>query len=572
MDALVAIGAAAAFALSIALTLRGEHHLYFESAAMILALVLLGRWIEERARTAAGAAVRALLARRPPTAVVVRDGAESELPLAAIRVGDVLRVRPGAAVPTDGVVVAGASEVDESLLTGESLPAAKAVGDRVIGGTVNRIGSFDLRAERVGADTALARLAELVRTAQGAKPAVARLADRVSAVFVPAVFAVAILTAIAWLVLAPGQAAMAVLAGASVLVIACPCALGLATPTAVMVAVGRAAELGLVVRDGQALEAMAGVGVVLLDKTGTLTEGRLRLTAVACADGIAEDEALALAAAVEAGSEHPTAGALRAGAAMRGIAIPKPADFLAVPGRGAEASVGPRRLRIGTVDFAAEVAPRADVEALAARLPQAATVAVLAEPGRPLAAIAFVDAARAGSLEAVAELRSLGLHAAIVSGDRREAVAAMARELGIDEVHAGVSPEGKIALVRSLQESGRRVAMAGDGVNDAAALAQADVGIAVGAASDVAGASADALAADPRAVAAFAALSRAGMRTIRQNLTAAFAYNLAAIPLAAGLLYPFTGWLLDPMIAAAAMAASSLTVVGNSLRLRRFRA
>jgi Cu+-exporting ATPase len=572
MDALVAIGAAAAYALSVALALRGEHHLYFESAAMILALVLLGRWLEERARTAAGAAVRALLARRPPTAVVVRDGGEAEEPLAAVRVGDVLRVRPGAAVPTDGVVVAGASEVDEALLTGESLPVAKAVGDRVIGGTVNRAGSFDLRAERVGADTALARLAELVRTAQGAKPAVARLADRVSAVFVPTVFALALLTWIAWRLLAPGQDAQAVIAAASVLVIACPCALGLATPTAVMVAVGRAAQLGLVVRDGEALEAMAAVDTVLLDKTGTLTEGRLRLASIACADGVAEAEALALASAVDRGSEHPTAAALRTEAASRGLVEPTSSAFRAFPGRGAEATIASRRLRIGTVDFAAEIAPRAEIDALVARLPRAATVAVLAEPGRALAAVAFADAARAGAREAVARLRGLGLRVAVASGDWLGAVAALADELGLDEAQAYLSPEGKIALVRSLQERGRRVAMAGDGVNDAPALAQADVGIAVGAASDVAGASADALAADPRAVAAFAALARAAMRTIRQNLAAAFAYNLAAIPLAAGVLYPFTGWLLDPMIAAAAMAASSLTVVGNSLRLRRFRA
>jgi Cu+-exporting ATPase len=569
MDALVGLGALAAAALSAALMARGRSHLYFESAAMILALVQLGRWLEERARSSAGAAVRALLHRRPPTAVVVTPSGDTERPLAAVQVGDVLRVRPGAAVPVDGVVVAGATEIDESLLTGESLPVAKAVGAWVIGGTVNGAGSIDLRAERVGADTALARLAELVRAAQGAKPAVARLADRVSAVFVPVVVALAGATWLGWWLLAPGAPAQGVLAAASVLVIACPCALGLATPTAVMVAVGRAAELGVVVRDGAALEALACVDTLVFDKTGTLTAGTLQVAAIVTAEGVGDHEALDLAARVEAGSEHPIALAIRVAAVGRGLAIPVAEDFLATPGGGAEATIGGLRVRVGTVAFVGQVADRAGLAALAARLPPAANVAVLAEPGRAIAAFALTDAPRPGAAEAVARLRALGVQTLIVSGDHRGAVEAVARAVGIDEIHAGIAPEGKVALVRTLQERGRRVAMAGDGVNDAAALAQAEVGIAVGAAADVAAASGDALANDPRAVAAFVTLARAAMRTIRWNLGAAFAYNLAAIPLAAGVLYPFTGWLLDPMIAAAAMAASSLTVVGNSLRLRR---
>jgi P-type Cu+ transporter len=588
MDTLVALGSGAAYAASLAATLAPQlfsvgphaHHppVYYEAAAVIVTLVLLGKFLEARATRRTAAAIEELLAAEPKTARVVRAGVETDVPVASVRAGDTVIVRPGEQLPVDGRVDAGASAVDESMLTGESLPVDKNPGDAVFGATLNTTGALRYTATRPSADSALQRIVRLVREAQGARPAVARTADRVSAVFVPVVLAIAALTFAAWWLLGPPESrqTLAFVTSVSVLVIACPCALGLATPTAVMVATGRAARRGILVRSGIALEAARTIDTVVFDKTGTLTQGRPALFDVLPAPGSGLDpgELLRLAAAAEARSEHPLAAAIVRAARDRGLSLPEPTSFIARAGEGVEAVITGHTILVGRPTLLASrgvaLATSPDADRLAA---DARTVIHVAVDGRDAGVLALADPVRAESPAAVDALRRMGVRVLLVTGDNPRTAAAVAGFLGIDpaSTHAAVSPAGKADLVASLQASGRHVAVVGDGINDAPALARADLGIAVGSGADAAKHAADItlVRSDPRAVAETLALSRRTLRTIRANLAWAFAYNVLAIPLAAGVLYPATGWLLSPMIASAAMSFSSVSVVLNSLRLRR---
>ena len=575
MNALVMLGAGAAWLYSVVATLspgllpRGSDHVYFESAALIVTLILLGRWLEARARGRAGGAIARLLQLAPPTAVRFRDGVEETVPVAEVAPGDLLRLRPGARVPVDGVVSEGRSWLDESMVTGESVPVAKGPGDAVTGGTVNGSGALTLRAERVGADTVLARIVRLVEEAQGDKLPVQSLVDRVTAWFVPAVIAVALL-AFAGTLLAGGAFDTGLVRAVTVLIVACPCAMGLAVPTSILVGSGRAAEFGVLFRRGAALQALSGVRTVAFDKTGTLTLGRMDVAGVFAVPGRTEAELLALAGAVEARSEHPLALAVTA-AARRSGPVAEVAEFRAEAGGGAEAQVGGRRVRLGNARHLAEagvdVAPLAEA---AGRFAAAARTPVLvAVDGVAAGVIGVADAIRPETPAALAALRAQGLGLAMVTGDIAPAARAVADALGIDRVSAEVRPEGKVAAVHDL---GPGVAFVGDGVNDAPALAEADVGIAIGTGTDVAIEAADVvlMAGDPRKVADAVAVSRATMANIRQNLFWAFAYNTALIPVAAGLLAP-VGLALSPALAAGAMALSSVCVLGNALRLRWLR-
>jgi Cu+-exporting ATPase len=574
MDTLIALGAGAASALSVVALLfpawwPGVPPIHFESAAAIVALVLTGRWLESRARAGTAAALETLLARRPPVATRLSGDDEEQVLAASLRSGDRVRVRTGETMPVDGVVERGSGQVDEAMMTGESAPVAKAAADMVTGGTVLVDGSLVVRATRVGADSVLARLVEQVRTAQDAKPPIARLADRLSAHFVPLVVALALLTWVLWTWLAPGLTAHALLAAASVLVIACPCALGLATPTAVMVAVGHAARSGLLIRDGAALESAATVDLVAFDKTGTLTVGRPTVERVLAEPGFDEARVLALAAAAEQGSEHPLAQAVRLAAATHDRPVATVSGFRSVAGQGVEAEVDGRRVVVGSARFLRSLAVEAPLLNLALDGTSALFVAV---DGRVAGLIALADAVKPGAAEAVAGLRARGIRVVMVTGDQPAVAERVARAVGIDEVHAAQLPGDKLALLQRWQAEGRRVAMIGDGINDAPALAAAHVGVAMAgtdAANAIAAAAGDVVLLNRRVdgVAALIDLSRATRRAIRQNLAGASVYNLLALPLAAGMLYPWTGWMLDPMLAAGAMALSSLTVVGNSLRL-----
>jgi Cu+-exporting ATPase len=590
MDTLVAMGTLAAYGYSLVVTLLPESVMaaglsletYYDSAAVIIGLVLLGRWLEARARGQAAGAVGALLKLQPATARVLRDGAERDVPIGEVRVGDLVRVRPGERVPVDGAVIDGSSAVDESMLTGESIPVEKAAGDRAIGGTMNASGSFVLRADRVGRDTTLSQIVRLVERAQGSKAPIQRVADAVTGWFVPAVVVLATLAFIGWMLLGPEpRLPLALSSAIAVLIIACPCAMGLATPTAIMVGTGKGAEAGILVRDGAALETAQRVTAVVLDKTGTLTRGEPEVAAVVPLGGLAdssEDELLALAAAAERGSEHPLAEAIVREAERRGLEIPAASRFAAVPGGGVRAEVAGRALLAGTARFLAaegiEVAGFA--EAAEAQEAGGRTPILLAVDGEPAGVLGMADALKPGARDAVARLRGAGLEVWMITGDRPAVARAIGAEAGIadDRILAEVLPEEKAARVAALQAGGARVAMVGDGINDAPALAQADLGVAIGTGSDVAIQASDVtlIGDDVRGVPTAIRLSRATMRTIRQNLGWAFGYNLVLIPVAAGLLYPITGWLLSPALAAGAMALSSVSVVTNSLRLRRFRA
>ena len=576
MNTLVAVGTSVAYGYSAFVTLWPSvaadlglpRQLYFETAVIIVALVLLGRWLEARAKRQTGAAVRALMDLQPPAARVVRNGVELAVPIEQVAVGDLVRVRPGDRIPVDGVVVEGGSAVDESMLTGESLPVDKVPGDEVIGATINTTGSFLFTARRVGSDTALAQIVRLVTDAQGSKAPVQRLADRIAEVFVPIVLAVAALTFLGWLVLGPSPS-FALTAAIAVLIIACPCALGLATPTAIMVGTGKAAEHGILIGGGEALEAARAVTAVVLDKTGTLTRGRPEVTGVHPADGIHADDLLRAAAAAEAGSEHPLGTAVVAHARARGLAMSTATTFVAVAGAGVTATVDGRRVSVGTADHAgtgAEVA-----ETIAA---EGATPLVVTADGVLLGAIGVADTIRPESRAAVDQLRALGLDVWMLTGDRREVARAVAQVAGIapDHVLAEVRPDGKAAAVRSLRDAGATVAMVGDGINDAPALAEADLGIAIGTGSDVALAASDItlVGGDLRGIVTAIGLSRRTVGVIRQGLAWAFGYNVLLIPVAMGLLYLPFGILLNPVIAAAAMAMSSVSVVTNALRLRGF--
>jgi len=581
MNALVALGTGAAWLYSTVATFapaampEGTAQVYFEPAAVIVTLILLGRWLEARARGRTGAAIRRLLDLQAKTARVQRDGAVVEVAVDALRRGERVRVRPGETVPVDGVVREGRSHVDEAMVTGEPVPVARGPGDRVVGGTVNQTGALVVEATDLGADALLARIVRMVQQAQGAKLPIQALVDRVTAVFVPVVIGVAVVTALLWWWLGPAPALpMGLVVAVTVLIIACPCAMGLATPTSIMVGTGRAADHGILFRGGDALQALRGVAVVALDKTGTLTEGRPALVGLHTVAGFDDDQALSLAAAVEADSEHPLARAVLAAAKQRGIQPPAASDFDSVTGMGVRARVQGRDVAVGAPRFMTalgiDLQPQAGLlETLSAK---AHTPVLLAVDGRLAAVLALADPIKAGSREAVASLHALGVEVAMLSGDTEATARAVARELGIDAVHAGLLPDAKVEVLRRLQAEGRAVAFVGDGINDAPALATAEVGIAIGTGTDIAIESAEVvlMAGDLRKVPAALALSRATLRNIRQNLFWAFAYNTALIPVAAGVLYPAFGILLSPVLAAAAMAFSSVFVVGNALRLRRF--
>jgi Cu+-exporting ATPase len=586
MFTLIALGTGAAFVYSLVATvapwlfpeaMRDEHGLvpvYYEAAAVIVALVLLGQVLELRARERTGGAIRALLDLAPKTALrVLKDGATESVPLATVKVGDVLRVRPGDKIPIDGTVIEGGSAIDESMLTGEPVPVEKVVGDRVTGGTLNGNGSFDMRVDRTGAETTLAQVVAMVAEAQRSRAPIQALADSVASYFVPAVIAVSVLAFIAWYFLGPSPAlAYALVAAVSVLIIACPCALGLATPISIMVATGRGAQAGVLVRNAAALERLASVDALVIDKTGTLTEGKPALTGVEAADGFTGDEVLRLAAALEAMSEHPLAEAILRGAFKRGIKPAKVTGFAAITGQGVRGRVGETDAALGNArlmqSLGIDAGPLA--QAAEARRNRGETVMFLATDDKLAGAIAVADPIKETAAEAIAKLHAQGLKIVMATGDNETTAQAVARELGIDEVHAGLRPEDKLALIESLQKKGRIVAMAGDGINDAPALARADVGIAMGTGADVAMESAGItlLKGDLRGVVRAVNLARATMRNIKQNLFFAFVYNALGVPVAAGVLYPVFGILLSPMIAAAAMSFSSVSVVGNALRLR----
>ncbi|CAN5797852.1 heavy metal translocating P-type ATPase [soil metagenome] len=586
MSSLVVLGTSAAWLYSAAITLwpglitsGGLAPLtYFDTAAIIIGLVLAGRWLEARAKSATAGAVRRLAGLQPRTARIVRAGIESDIGLEDVCAVDLLRVRPGDKVPVDGHIVEGASALDESMLTGESMPVAKGAGDEVIGATLNTTGSFVMRATRVGRDTVLAQIIRLVEQAQGSKAPIQRVADAVTGWFVPAVLLIALLTLAIWLLVGPEpRATHALVAFISVLIIACPCAMGLATPTAIMVATGRGAEAGILIRGGEALEAAERIDTVVFDKTGTLTMGRPEVASITPVDGVTVDELLAVASAIEQGSEHPLAHAIRSAAADAGISVPSSSDFEATAGHGAHALVDGSPAVVGNARLMAD--HDIDTTPLSAELGRAAaagrTPVIVARAGRLLGTIAIADALRPEAKRGVAALHERKIQVWLLTGDRREVGEAIAAAAGIapDHVMAEVLPADKQSHIARLQAAGARVAMVGDGINDAPALAQADLGIAVGTGTDVAMEASDVtlVGADLRLVGVAIALSARTMRTIRQNLFWAFAYNVVLIPVAMGALFPFTGLLLDPILAAGAMAFSSVSVVLNSLRLRGYK-
>jgi Cu+-exporting ATPase len=590
MFTLIALGTGAAWAYSVVATVApdlfpagfrghdGAVPVYFEAAAVIVTLVLLGQVLELRARHQTGSAIRALLGLSPTTARRLRpDGSDEDVPLGDVRVGDRLRVRPGEKVPVDGTVAEGKSAVDESMVTGEPIPVGKNPGDAVIGGTVNTTGGFVMTATKVGSETLLARIVQMVGDAQRSRAPVQRLADLVAAWFVPAVVLVAAVTFVAWAVFGPEPALTYALVNAvAVLIIACPCALGLATPMSVMVGVGRGAREGILVKNAEALERMEKVDTVVVDKTGTLTEGKPKLVTVEPAAEFTERDFLQMAAGLERGSEHPLAAAVVAGARDRGVEAPEAEGFESVSGKGIRGRVGGRAVAIGNRAMMAD-AGVGGLDELAARADslraEGQTVMFVAVDGAPAGLLGVADPIKATTPEAVARLHADGLTVVILSGDNRTTAEAVGRKLGLDRVIADVLPEQKADVVRRLQAEGRVVAMAGDGINDAPALAAADVGIAMGTGTDVAMESAGVtlVKGDLRGIAKARALSHAVMANIRQNLFFAFAYNVAGVPVAAGVLYPVFGLLLNPMIAAAAMSLSSVSVIGNALRLRTVR-
>jgi Cu+-exporting ATPase len=587
MFTLIALGTGTAYVYSLAATVApgvfpasfrthgGEVGLYFEAAAVITVLVLLGQVLELRARSQTSSAIKALLDLAPPTARRVGpDGHDEDVPLEAVQVGDLLRVRPGERVPVDGTLVEGASAVDESMVTGESIPVEKTAGSRVIGGTVNGTGTFVMRAERVGSETLLARIVQMVGEAQRTRAPIQKLADQVSAWFVPAVVIVAVLAFIGWGLWGPEPRFVYGLVNAvAVLIIACPCALGLATPMSIMVGTGRGALAGVLVKNAEALETMEKADTLVVDKTGTLTEGKPRLTAVKTAGPHDEAAVLRWAASLERGSEHPLAAAILAGVAERGVTVPGSEDFRSVTGKGVEGRVDGVRVAIGNRRLMQELGVDVDVQAAEADALRGdgQTVMFVAVDKRPAGLIGVADPIKPSTPEALRALRGSGLRIVMVTGDSRRTAEAVARKLGIDEFEAEVLPEAKLAIVKTMQAQGRRVIMAGDGVNDAPALAQADVGIAMGTGTDVAIESADItlVKGDLRGIVRARRLSQATMRNIRENLFFAFVYNALGVPIAAGVLYPIAGILLSPIIASAAMTFSSVSVIANALRLRR---
>jgi Cu+-exporting ATPase len=589
MFTLIALGIGASYVYSLAATFApgvfpvglrqhgGLIPVYYEAAAVIAVLVLLGQVLELRAREKTGGAIRALLKLAPKTARRLRtDGTDEEVPLDQIHLGDRLRVRPGEAVPVDGSVTEGTSAVDESMVTGESMPVEKTTGAKVIGGTINGTGALVITAEKIGADTMLSRIVHMVADAQRSRAPIQRLADSVAAWFVPAVMASAAITFVAWMIWAPAPAlGLAVVAAVSVLIIACPCALGLATPMSIMVGVGKGASAGVLIKNAESLERFEKVDTLVIDKTGTLTEGKPRVTAVVPAAGFDESAVLSFGASLERSSEHPLAAAILASAVDRKVALQVVTDFASVTGKGVTGTIQGRRVAVGNATLlkdhgvaSADLEPRAD-----ALRQEGATALFVAIDDKPAGIIAVADPIKPTTMAALDALRSEGIRIVMLTGDNRTTAQAVAAKLGITEVEAGVLPDQKNAIVRRLKREGRVVAMAGDGVNDAPALAEADVGIAMGTGTDVAMQSAGLtlVKGDLAGIARGRALSRATMRNIRENLVLAFVYNVVGIPVAAGVLYPAFGLLLSPIIAAAAMSLSSVSVIGNALRLRAAR-
>ena len=594
MNTLIAIGTGAAYLYSLVATVRPEllsqgashagmpgmtsaHPVYFEAAAVIIALILLGRLLELRATGRTSEAIRRLIALQPRTARVVRAGLEVDLPIEEVIAGDIVVVRPGEKIAVDGTVVEGASAVDESMLTGESLPVEKAGGDEVFGATINKTGSFRFRATRVGRDTVLQHIVKMVQDAQGSKAPIARLADTISGIFTPVVICIAIGAFVVWFVAAPAEVrlSMAIVNFVSVLIIACPCALGLATPTAILVGTGKGAENGVLIKGGESLETAHKIQTIVLDKTGTITTGEPAVTDIVAAHGMEEAELLRLSATAERGSEHPLGEAIVRAAAERGIKYGDAASFAALSGHGVESTVDGRPVLLGNQKLLRDRGVSLDgwdhrVQELAE---EGKTPMLVAVDGQIAGLIAVADQIKSGAREAIDAMKRLGIEVVMMTGDNNRTAEAVAERVGITRVLAEVLPEAKVAEVKRLQLENKVVGMVGDGINDAPALAQADVGIAIGTGTDVAIEASDItlIRGDLRGVVTAIRLSRATMRTIRQNLFWAFIYNVVGIPIAAGLLYPLTGWLLSPIIASAAMSMSSVSVVTNSLRLRQFK-
>jgi len=588
MFTLVALGVGAAWIYSATAVLAphvfphslrhgGHVPLYFEAAAVITVLVILGQWLEARARNQTGLAVRTLLGMAAKTARRVTEDSEEDVPLDAVKIGDILRVRPGEKIPLDGIITEGGSAVDESMITGEPLPVRKSVSDRVVGATINQTGAFLMQADRIGADTLLSQIVQMVAEAQRSRAPIQRIADQVAGWFVPAVVLISILTFGGWMLLGPdSRLAFAISSSVAVLIIACPCALGLATPMSIMVGVGKGAQMGILVRDAASLERAHRITHLVTDKTGTLTEGRPVVREIAVADGFRELQLLSIAAALEQLSEHPLAHAVVSRAREENMVLPQIDDFTSVTGAGVTGKIDGKIIRVGKrgwLEDGGTVIPESLTNRAQVLQEQAHTVIWVSQNGALAGFIAVADPLKPSTAEAVAELHRMGLKLVMLTGDNPHTAQAVGRELGIDDIRANLTPSDKLAIVRELRAAGAVVGMAGDGINDAPALAEADVGIAMGTGTDVAihSAGLTLVKGDVRGVVRALGLSREVMRNIRQNLFFAFVYNAVGIPLAAGMLYPFTGWLLNPMIAGAAMALSSVSVIGNALRLRSWR-